>query len=222
MNKFKNRLKLLGLDIKKEILIALGFSIPILALFVISGLILKQFILIPIGFAVNFILLFLFFTRYKSMERELLDKREQEFVVLFTYFEIYISNKSNVYNALQNIGVFASPFLKEIIDQLIFEIDSDKTVQPFIKFSHNFDTLLIEQLMISIFQMIDQGSDTSYLTQFETIFSKISDQRHELELDKRVKRLEALSICPLIGAGMLTIIITIGIVSIIGGVISGI
>jgi hypothetical protein len=221
MNKMKKLIFEVGLDFKKEVIINLVINALIISAFLAFSFIFKQFFILFIMLLAILIFNFFYFSRYSNMKNKLENKRLQEFVSLFTYFEIYIKNGMNIYIALQNITAFASPFIKEKLDILLFEMDSDKTVNPFIHFSKNFKSLLIEQMLVSIYQMIDQGNSTSYLLQFQHLFGKISDEQHHKEVVERTKKIDSLSVTPLIGASMITIIITIGIVTIIGGIISG-
>ena len=48
--------------------------------------------------------------------------------------------------------------MKEKIEIFLKEIDDDKTVQPFINFARKFSLLIIESIMISIYQMVDEGN----------------------------------------------------------------
>lgn len=222
MKNFNKRLAILGLEKRKEIIKIFLINAVLITLFGTILFFMMKIIFLVIGLTIIVVCNVAYISHYQTMEKALSHQREKEFVALFTYFEIYISNKVNIYNALESIAQFASPYIKERIEQLLFEIDNDKSVQPYVKFAHSFQSILIEQLMISVFQMVDQGSNSSYLRQFQLLFDKISEERHSLDISSRLKKIEMLSVCPLIGAGMITIIITIGIVSIIGGVISGI
>ena len=44
----------------------------------------------------------------------------------------------NVYTSLKEVSSFVSIKLKERFDQLIIDIDEDKSVEPFIKFAKKF------------------------------------------------------------------------------------
>ena len=81
--------------------------------------------------------------------------------------------------------------------------------------------LAIEQLMISIYQMIDEGNDSPYLMQFETIFSKLRDELYASIIEKRNKELGNMSLFPLLGSSLLIIMISFGVMEVIGGMISG-
>jgi len=147
---------------------------------------------------------------------------QKEFVKLFTYFGIYLRNGLNIYNSLEALTSFASPAIKDYLDTLLAQIDEDKTVMPFVRFGQRFQSLTIEQAMICIFQMVDQGNDEMRLIQFQSVFGRIADQYYQDEISKIRKGLDSLNTLPLIGAGLITMMITFGIITMIGEVISGI
>ena len=146
----------------------------------------------------------------------------QEFAVIFGYFRIFIRNGYSVYSALKEIVNFANPRLKNFLEELITEIDEDKTVQPFVKFAKRFNEIIVEEMMISIYQMIDDGQTSDYLVQFELIFDKFSDLLYQKYLKNKDSKLATIASSSLIGSSYIMIVLTIGIVSIIGEVINGI
>lgn len=221
MNKIKTLIQEVGLDFKHEMILLLIINILIIAMSATITIITQIYYFLLVFAAILLVFNIAFLGRYSSLKRKLENDRTREFVSLFTYFEIYINNGLNVYTSIQNIALFASPYIKEKFDLLIFEIDGDKSVNPFIHFAACFKSLLIEQIMVSVYQMIDQGNDSSYLHQFQKLFGKISDEEHHQEIVLKMKKIDNLSVTPLIGAAMVTIIVTIGIVIIIGGIIGG-
>ena len=76
-----------------------------------------------------------YFYRYSQMKEKIREKQIDEFIEIFSYFRIYVSNNENVYTALKNILQFASYNTKERLQTLINEIDEDKSLAPFVKFS---------------------------------------------------------------------------------------
>ena len=109
--------------------------------------------------------------------------------------------------------------MKEKIETLLKEIDEDKSVQPFINFANCFQQLSTSSLMLSIYQMIDQGENSEQLLQFTIIFDELSKSRNKELLDQKEKGLANMSTFPLIGAGLITVTLTISILSILGDLI---
>ena len=211
----------LNLNKKQEIL---KFSILEFA-FVFAGvftfIFFKNFLYLIYGIIAAGAVVLFFILRYLRMKQKLNDSKIEEFVKLFTFFKSFLNNKYNVYQSLNNISFYASPYMKDKLETLLKEIDEDKSVNPYIHFASNFSLLVIEQLMVSIFQMVEEGENEKYLNQFELLFSKISGDFYTKNLRNKEKSLGNLTLFPLIGAGLVVIIITISIIFVIGGYVNG-
>ena len=221
MKKLKNRIINLGLSFKKEITILILANLALIAAAVILFTIMHN-ILLSLSFlfaAAAFTYFFL--SRYSSMEEKNQQDNIKDFVTLFTFFKTYIQNDYNVYQALIEISHFADPFSLERLNNLISDMDKDKSVEPFIRFAKEYKLLLIEQLMISIYQMIEQGNNSSYMREFDILFTKLSEEQYRKEVEAKNKKLSRLTIFPLAGSGFLIILITIGVVQIIGDMLNG-
>ena len=222
MKKLKEKMLFLGLNPKKEFLIILIADLSFLAIGLTLFFLLKELIYGVTFVGVIFIFDLAFLSRYSRQINDINTKNLQEFSVIFGYFRIFIRNGYSVYSALKEIVNFANPRLKKFLEELITEIDEDKTVQPFVKFAKRFNEIIIEEMMISIYQMIDDGQTSDYLVQFELIFDKFSDLLYQKYLKNKDSRLATIASSSLIGSSYLMIVLTIGIVSIIGEVINGI
>ena len=222
MKKLKEKMLYLGLNPKKEFVTVLIADLILVLGSTVAFLLLKKIIYLATGLGVAFIFDLFFLTRYSKLISNKNTENLQEFAVIFGYFRIYLHNGLSVYSTLKEILNFANPTLKKDLEELINEIDSDKSVQPFVKFGKKFNEIIVEEMMISIYQMIDDGENSDYLTQFELIFDKFSDLLYEKYLRAKNSRLATLSNAPLIGASFLIIVLTIGIISILGEVINGI
>ena len=222
MKKLKEKMLLLGLNPKKEFLIILIADLGLLIIGIVIFFVFKQLMYSLTTLPLIFIFDLLFLSRYSRKINDINTKNLQEFTILFGYFRIFIRNGYSVYSALKELVGFANLNLKKMLETLILEIDSDKSVQPFINFSKNFNEIIVEEMMVSIYQMIDDGESSNYLNQFELIFDKFSDLLYEKNLRTKNSRLGIISSSALIASSYLMIVLTIGIVSIIGEVINGI
>lgn len=216
----KTRLTLLGLTYQKEVAILLlipmifaigGFAIYFLFKEVIAG----------VGIAIaGLVVDYLYFSRYSKLEKEMEREHINEFISLMSYFEAFISNGNNVYNSFKMLIPYSSPYMDDVINSLLIQIDMDKSVGPYITFASKFNSHVIESLMLSIYQMIDSGESTNQFTEFEFLFSNIKNSYSESLIEEKKKSLDSLNSFPLIGAGFLTITLSICIVSLIGGYIN--
>lgn len=219
-SKLKNTIDFVGLSYKKET----TKIILINSLFIISGVIsylfLRNLILIIIIFVLLGVLDFFLLTHYDDMKRAILRNRENELIAIISYFEVYIQNNSNVYQSFLKIIPYCSDWMKERIETLLAEIDEDKSVQPFINFANSFQSLSIHSLMLSIYQMVDQGENSEQLLQFSIVFDELAKNRNKEIIEQKEKSLSNMSIFPLIGAGLITITLTISILSILGDLVN--
>ena len=195
-------------------------NLIVISLIVLPFILKNMILFVPVG--IMFVIFnFFFFYRYKSIEEGIRRNDLREFVYLFSFFRIYIRNGYSVYSALKAIKAFASSTLYESLDTLTSEMDEDKSVAPFIRFARKMNDLVIEEMMISIYQMIDDGNNSAYLGQFELIFDKYSSIMQENELRNKEQKLSTMSYGPLIGSGFLIIMVTVGVVSVIGEMLYG-
>ncbi|MFA5421825.1 MAG: hypothetical protein WC344_03400 [Bacilli bacterium] len=205
-------------EIRKQALIILVAIVVLAAVIIYFG---KYLYLLFVPMAVG-LLLVINYIRYNGLKYRLIYNSQKEFIKLFTYFEIYIRNGLNIYKSFESLITFSSPAMKSHLETLLAQIDDDKTIMPYVRFSKRFQSLAIEQLLICIFQMVDQGNDDLRLIQFQNLFGKITEQHYQAEIAKMRKGLDSLNVMPLIGAGLITMMITLGIISYIGEIVSGI
>lgn len=220
MNKIRFIIDELGFDYKNEIIKFAILNLMIASLTIVVYLLKLQyyFYFFVGGGLVLFDYLFIssYFTKYN----EYLANHDEELVSLLSYFQVFIVNKQPIYKALQSLLDYSSDWMKEKISILLSEIDNDKTVQPFINFSKNFQNLIFESLCISIYQMIDEGENIQKTNEFVILFNEISESQLQLRKSKKRRGLESLSSLPLFGAGFITVIVIISVVSVIGDMIN--
>lgn len=222
IKRLKAQMLELGLNPKKEGLILLISNLALITAGVVAYILLKQLLYSLISVGVMLIFDFVFVTRYsKKIDAKNIENL-QDFATLFGYFRIFIHNGYSVYSALKELVLFANDDLKKYLNELLRNIDEDKTVQPFIDFAHHFNEIIVEEMMISIYQLIDDGETSDYLIQFELIFDKFSDLLYQRYLRGKDSRLGTIGSAPLIGSCFLIIVLTIGIINVIGELINGI
>ena len=219
MNKLKETIDFVGLSYKKEMLKMLLINLIVLVGAVLIYLLLNNLIYAIMLFIGLCLLDFFLFTRYNDKKQTILKNRENELVAIISYFEVYIQNNNNVYQSFAQLVPYCSDWMKEKIETMLSEIDNDKTVQPFINFANNFKQLSSHSLMLSIYQMIDQGENSEQLLQFNVIFDELSKNRNRELINQQDRALSNMSTFPLIGAGMITVTLTISILTILGDLI---
>ncbi len=220
MKKIKATIEELGLNYKKEMLMLILIVVAILSVGVLAMLLLDSFIYPIIATGAALFAGYMWISRYNTMKVKLEQEHEDELIGLVNYLEILLSNHVNVYNSFQQICKYCSPWMKFQIELLLKGIDEDKTVQPFIDFSENFKNNHIENLMISIYQMIDGGENKESLLQFDLLFDSLSKSHQDTIIARKQRKLESLNTYPLIGSGFIVVILVAGIMFIIEDLIS--
>ena len=216
----KDRITALGLSYQKEMLFLVLIVILVIGLAFGSYIFLKQ-IYIPIFVVIGGLLLIYFYlSRYSSMEKRNEKDHVDQLISLLSYFEIFISNGNNVYTSFKMLLPYAGLFVQDAINSMLMQIDVDKTIGPYINFSSKFNNRTIESLMLSIYQMVDNGENSIELSEFNLLFNNIKEKHFDEMIESHKKGLDIFNSFPLIGAGAITIVLSISIVSIIGDYIN--
>ena len=217
MKRLKEDMLYLGLSPMKEVL---WYGVFALALLGLGALL---WIWRGFGFLLLFPLLGLvaftlfYFSRYGTARRAKLEALTREFVDIFTFFSVFLGDGFTVYAALQKAEEYASEDFKPRLENLLRQIDEDKSVTPFVDFASAFEDSSVKEVMLAVYQMVDEGEGGTYLRQFQKLFGRLSDTRHAMDMEKRLTRLDNLAFLPLAGAGIAMLTLTLSIMEIMGG-----
>ena len=217
MKRLKDKLAFLGLNWKKELLVFAIMSVVFIL--ATAGFIYWR----GFGFMAMFPLLFyagfafFFFSRYGAKVNQKLDQYNREFVNLFTFFGVFVSDGFTVYRSLEMVKEYASDDLSPHFGKLLHDIDEDKSVEPYVHFAELFQNLSVKEVMLAIYQMVDEGEGGVYIRQFQRLFGRLSDTRHALDQARRIDRLDTLAFLPLVGAGIAMLSLTMSVMEVIGG-----
>lgn len=219
-NKIIHFFEFIGLDYKKELIKLCLINFVGFLLSVAVLILTKIFYLFILLMLVIIILDYYFYSKYISKRDEIISSREDEFVSVITYFQIFIFNKKNVYQSFSLLIPYCSTWMQERINELLSSIDSDKSVKPFIDFSSNFKTSLANNIMLSIYQMVDQGTSSEQIAQFIILFDQLSKAHLKQSIDKKERSLDNIGVFALIGAGSVVVLLMFGILSIMGDLLN--
>jgi hypothetical protein len=171
-------------------------------------------------FGATVFFLYVFLSKQKSQNALKEEELEEEFVRIFTYFSIYIQDGLPIYSAFQELLKYSSPTMKERLKDLLNDIDHDKSVKPYVTFASLFPSLTIKEVMISIYKMVDEGTNERYLRQYAAIFSSLAEDKRSKAKERHKRSLGNVSFLPLLASGLTSALITIGIMTVIGGLTS--
>lgn len=213
---FKNRLTDLNLSYKKEITILALINIAEVIITLVAYIFLKEMMAVLIGAIALAISNYFYLSRYSTLERNIQREHVEEFINLLSYFEMFITNGNNVYNSFKFLTPYCSIYMEEAISSLLNQIDADKSVGPYIEFSLKFSNRIVESLMLSIYQMVDNGENSDQFQEFNFLFSGVAKDFQNGKIDSKKKSLSSLDSLPLFGAGAITIILAMSILNIVG------
>lgn len=222
LKKLKSRIKSLNFNPKNELIKFIILVIGILALTALAYFTLNKFYVLILGILIEFCGVFAFIYRYKLYEEDKRRRLEQEFVEVFSYIRIYLVNKENVYVAIQKASKYSSKEMNDQITNLLKKIDEDKSIVPFLDFAGYFKNKIIEEVMISMYQMIDGGYTEMYLNQFISIFEQFRNRLNNENMQKRYKKLNFYNTLSIVGSGYLMFVMLLAIVHILGELTNGI
>ncbi len=212
MKRIKLYFESLNLSYKKELSLFLITNLCLISMAIVTFILLSSILFLAVFLVVDVIANIVLMMRYSVIKDKILKSHENEFIYFIQYIEIFLSNNYNVYSALEAVKSFTSNWMQERIDELINDIDNDKSITPFINFAKNFKTPIVTNVMINIYQMVEQGEDKSRLQQFDLLFVRFFENHQEIETLTLKKKMDNLSMYPLIGAGIITIMLIIGVV----------
>jgi hypothetical protein len=216
MKRLNEKILSLGKNPSKEI--GLGVAIALVLLLAgVGAYFLFRIITLPIfGILLSLIFLIYYFNRYDVLLKEKDEKATLEFIEAFTYFSIHLSNGYNVYRAFEEAAALSKENVKPYLEELLEGIDNDKGLSPYLKFASHFASLTVKDVMLSVYQMVEEGENKERVRQFQDLFSSFSQDRHQKEKEDRRSLLGKLESLPLIGSGATILMVTAAVIAIIG------
>jgi hypothetical protein len=202
------------------LLVGINLLLFVAALYLLLGL-KQRYIALGLALVLLFIDVMIL-RQYRLSQHKEDEELEREFVQIFAYFAIYIRDGIPVYHALEECLRYTSSAMEKKMRSLLEAIDEDKSVAPYIAFSENFSSMEIRQLLISIYRMVDEGGGESYIRQFNVLFDALEASKNKERLEKNDSRLGTLGMFPMADSALVMLLITLGIVQIIGGYVNGV
>ena len=216
VNPLKRDIEFIGLTYKKELVKIIIINTISVLLAALAFIFTKTAMVLIVGllaiFGINY---FIYFT-YSGRKAQLIKDRADEFVHIISYFRIFIKNKNNVYQSFNKLMSYASDWMKDKIEIMLNAIDSDKSIKPFTDFADRFDLPIARNVMISIYQMIEQGEVSEQLNQFTILFEQMSQTLNEERKDRKQRSFDIVSFMPIAGAGLVTLALTFSMLTIVG------
>jgi hypothetical protein len=158
---------------------------------------------------------------YHHRYQYLIEKRQQGLMYSFSLLKVLLFQGLTPYQALKSALDYIPNVLYEPFSTLLLKIDSDKSIAPYVYIAQSFQSLVIEQLFFSIYQLEGHGGKLS-LHHFQYIFDQSDSQFHQKNIYRLKQTLQSNLSLALLGTGLLSFSLLVGIIGLIGEIISGI
>lgn len=220
LNNFKKTIEFLGLNYKKEQIKIIVSNLVLLASFAVLLIFNRTPFVIVIGVLVLLGINYYIFSSYSLKKQKLNKDRADEFVYVISYFRIFISNRNNVYQSFNKIIEYSSDWMKEKLEIFLRAVDGDKSIKPFTDLADRFELPIARNVLVSIYQMVEQGETSEQLNQFTILFEQMSKTLNDERKDRKLRSFDLVGFFPIIGAGLVTIALTFSMLSLVGDMIN--
>lgn len=216
MKKLKEKINFLNKNYKTEITRLLIFDFLICVSFIFLIIYSKNLLILVYFFGILVVFNFFYLTRYQRIINKNNANLINDFINTFSYFRIYISNNMNAYNAFKEVSKYSSPFIKTKLLVLLDEIDEDKSLKPYMNFAKNFNNKKVEEVMIAIYEMVNEGNSENYLNQFTSVFTSFKARVEKTNQEKRFSKFNLINAMSMGGMMLIMILIMLSIVNMVG------
>ena len=216
MKKLKEKINFLNKNYKTEITRLLIIDFLICVSFIFLIIYSKNLLILIYFFGILVVFNFFYLTRYQRIINKNNANLINDFINTFSYFRIYISNNMNAYNAFKEVSKYSSPFIKTKLLVLLDEIDEDKSLKPYMNFAKNFNNKKVEEVMIAIYEMVNEGNSENYLNQFTSVFTNFKARVEKTNQEKRFSKFNLINAMSMGGMMLIMILIMLSIVNMVG------
>ena len=220
LNNFKKTIEFLGLNYKKEQIKIIISNVVLLTLFAVLMIFNRTPFVIVMGVLVILGINYYIFSSYSLKKQKLNKDRADEFVYVISYFRIFISSRNNVYQSFNKIIDYSSDWMKEKLEIFLRAIDGDKSIKPFTDLADRFELPIARNVLVSIYQMVEQGETSEQLNQFTILFEQMSKTLNDERKDRKLRSFDLVGFFPIVGAGLVTIALTFSMLSLVGDMIN--
>ena len=216
MKKLKEKINFLNKNYKTEITRLLIIDFLICVSFIFLIIYSKNLLILIYFFGILVVFNSFYLTRYQRIINKNNANLINDFINTFSYFRIYISNNMNAYNAFKEVSKYSSPFIKTKLLVLLDEIDEDKSLKPYMNFAKNFNNKKVEEVMIAIYEMVNEGNSENYLNQFTSVFTSFKARVEKTNQEKRFSKFNLITAMSMGGMMLIMILIMLSIVNMVG------
>lgn len=181
----------------------------------------KSLLFLLVGLCLLMIYPLIAYFYYSLIKEKIRQDLLADFINVFGYLKMYLETGSNVYNSLLHIKNYANKDLSKLIENLIFEIDVDKSINPFINFAKNFNNAMVDQVIINLYHLIDSTNYNDDFKYFDFTFDRLLEENEKLIHEKRKNSLNGKTAFALVGSAVFILGIIVAVISVMGEMING-
>jgi len=162
----------LGINYKKAIKNRIKNSVIILLLIIVIGIVLKKYWISGLSFAIS---LFYYKFQYystKNKKKKLIIIKKRMFPSMVKKLLILLRT-NNIYVSLNKLLDFTDDPIKKYLQELIDEIDSDKSVTPYINFANKMEFIEAYQVMIMLYTFSEKSMSKNHLKSLENMIFQL-------------------------------------------------
>lgn len=220
MNKIKNFYVKLNLNFTKELILIITLNVLTLVLGISLYILLKSINYIVLMFIVFIFINAILIYRYILINNKCIFANLNEVSNAFMYFYLDINNKVKPLTALENIKSHCSISMSDNLVLLLDEIKVDKSFTPFIKFSNKYTSIIVETVVLSIYQLVNEYNLDNVIA-FNKAYKEYKSKVEGIYSKTYKKQFSFITLTPVIGTMVITIIVIIATILLIRGYING-
>ena len=191
----------------------------ILIMILVIGIVLMfvySYIIGVVVCAFGFIYFYMHISALRSMAKQLTNSKEIAFNGFYRYVITLLKNNHILYSALQASLEYVDEVLIDDVNSLISDMESDPSLEPFMKFSTNFDDDTIKQMIILLYKTQEVGIINDVLDSINECMVHLQDTSIKNYIGKEEKKIERYYMMPIILSAAVMIIISFYVFSLIG------
>lgn len=170
--------------------------------------------LIGVFMAITGLLLILLIPNVKRRRSNL---TVHHFINVFTHFRVALESQANIYQSLVAALHGSDGQLYEELEKLVNAISQDHTVTPYVTFAKGFKHRFITHIMINIYMLVNHGTDSKHLWQFNYLFETLVKEHHEEQIALHESSYERFNMSLFLGTAVMMFTLMGSVMTMLGG-----
>jgi hypothetical protein len=207
--KYCDSLKIDVKKIKKQklIIMVIGFTIGVIYFLLMNDIIVALLLIVASGLVI-YILQESVYHKIKNS----IKTNEKYFSDLVSFLMVFLDNGFNVFQSLMLCKSYVPTSLELEITTLTDDIQVDKSILPYQKFANKFDSFLVLQISMLLYQLELEGYNNNTLKRFPPLIIKMRENYNTHQLAKRKEAFGIYSILPIVSLILIIVVFTFVII----------